>query len=138
MPIENNDRDEKTVSSSKLMVNFLPRFQVGNYPFFTYFNKKKQALTEPDKQLEENLPPSLKKNRSLVQITRFVRIASIQSSTEHLLFSGTFTNNIKGGGQTQCRSGGNWGGYTTRRMYDFAVRLPVGPRECKTHAHRKQ
>ena len=54
MPIENNDRDEKTVSSSKLMVNFLPRFQVGNYPFFTYFNKKKQALTEPDKQLEEN------------------------------------------------------------------------------------
>ena len=82
MPIENNDRDEKTVSSSKLMVNFLPRFQVGNYPFFTYFNKKKQALTEPDKQLEENLPPSLKKNRSLVQITRFERIASIQSSTE--------------------------------------------------------
>ena len=64
------------------MVNFLPRFQVGNYPFFTYFNKKKQALTEPDKQLEENLPPSLKKNRSLVQITRFERIASIQSSTE--------------------------------------------------------
>ncbi|WP_289833729.1 hypothetical protein, partial [Parabacteroides goldsteinii] len=42
----------------------------------------KQALTELDKQLEENLPPSLKKNRSLVQITRFERIASIQSSTE--------------------------------------------------------
>lgn len=50
MAIENNDRDEKSVSSSKLMmVNFLPRFQVGNYPFLLTLIRKKQALTEPDK-----------------------------------------------------------------------------------------